>query len=290
VPQATLDKFASIDHEGRRLYASLVHHVDGLVSDVVGALRERGMWENTLLLMTSDNGGPKEANNWPLRGGKFSNWEGGIRAPGFISGGALPVKARGTRASGLAAVWDFHATIVDVAGGELFDARAAAAGLPPVDGVSHWSYWSGQTSEPPRTELAIGAVLGSSHGTAKHPQTTLEGLIQGRHKVLIGSFDEAVLTGPLFPNKSTDASMWDTTVDCSTGCLYDLDADPTESVDLASEQPELLQNMLARIREINRTVFSPDRGVSDPLACEKALGDNGGYWGPFVDNKFIALV
>lgn len=273
------------------MYASLVHYIDGLIGEVVGVLRERGMWENTLLLMSSDNGGNDQGNNWPLRGAKFSNWEGGIRVPGFISGGALPTHVRGTRASGLAAVWDFHATIVDVAGGHLFDARAAAAGLPPVDAVSHWAYWSGQTSEPPRTELAIGAVYGNAHGAGKHPQTTVEGLIQGSHKVLVGSFAEAVLFGPQYPNKTTDLpDIWNTIADCSEGCLYDLEADPSESVDLAGEKPELLQAMLTRMREINSTVFSPERGEKDPLACEKALGDYGGFWGPFVDDRAVAIV
>jgi hypothetical protein len=42
--------------------------------------------------------------------------------------------------------------------------------------------------------------------------------------------------------------------------------------------------MLARLDEVAKTVFSPDRGDStDGLACAKALNDYNGYWGPFID-------
>ena len=57
-------------------------------------------YENTLIVLT-DNGGPiyfggsGGANNFPLKGGKTSNWEGGIRVNGMMFGGAVPEKMRG---------------------------------------------------------------------------------------------------------------------------------------------------------------------------------------------------
>ena len=59
-----------------------------------------GMWNNTLLVFASDNGGPvynngtPGASNYPLKGGKMSNWEGGIRVAAFVSGGAVPSNKR----------------------------------------------------------------------------------------------------------------------------------------------------------------------------------------------------
>ena len=58
------------------------------------------MWEDTLIVVTSDNGGPmysdNAANNFPLRGYKFSSWEGGIRGIGAVGGGFLdPANAGG---------------------------------------------------------------------------------------------------------------------------------------------------------------------------------------------------
>ena len=57
------------------------------------ALKRKGMYDNTLFVFTSDNGGPTTTNdgigarNWPLRGGKHSIWEGGTRAIAVISTG-----------------------------------------------------------------------------------------------------------------------------------------------------------------------------------------------------------
>ena len=98
------------------------------VGAVVAALKARGMWNNTLWVTSADNGGPISggANNYPLRGGKFTNFEGGIRVNGgggvnlvlrgpsnmrrppaaFASGGALPAVVRGTTYAGLAAMPD----------------------------------------------------------------------------------------------------------------------------------------------------------------------------------------
>ena len=51
--------------------------------------------------------GEAGANNWPLRGGKYSMFEGGIRANSFVSGGLLPAAVRGTTLHGLLHVSDW---------------------------------------------------------------------------------------------------------------------------------------------------------------------------------------
>merc|ERR1712137_788641 len=131
---------------------------------------------------------------------------------------------RGKKLAGLAAVWDFYATFCDIAGVDPEDKAAVAAGLPAVDSVSMWPYWSGLTQAAPRTELAIGAVLGCSHGGCHgQTQTTVEALINGKYKLMVGVFDESAWTGPKFPNQTK--IDWTATTDCSSGCLFDLEAD-----------------------------------------------------------------
>lgn len=293
VPDATLARFSGIDNGHRRLYAALASHVDGLVSGVVNLLKERGMWKDTLFLVSSDNGGdPNDygGNNYPLRGSKFSNWEGGIRVPAFVSGGFVPERMRGTKLAGLGAVWDFYATMCGVAGVDIEDHVAAEAGLPAVDGVNQWPYWSGETNVPPRNELAIGGVYGDPRGGDPRGVTTVEGLISGKYKLLVGQINEAIWTGPKFPNGTILDEEWGTTVDCSVGCLYDLESDEGEHNDLAAANPELVSRMLSRMQEINATCFTPWRGPRSPLGCKRALEDYNGVWGPFLDVEQTTIV
>ena len=71
--------------------------LDDCVRDVVGALKENGMWNNTLLVLSSDNGPAHSYGDaFPLRGFKNSSFEGGIRVPAFVSGGYLAEQRRGT--------------------------------------------------------------------------------------------------------------------------------------------------------------------------------------------------
>jgi arylsulfatase A-like enzyme len=144
----------AIPQEGhtRQLYAAMVHYADTVLGEVVDLLAERQMWNNTLLVFVSDNGGAiygngsAGGNNWPLRGGKGSNTEGGIRVCSFASGGWLPSAVRGTKHKGLVAAWDWYATFSELAGVDPTDARAAAASLPPIDSVSLASVLMGRQS------------------------------------------------------------------------------------------------------------------------------------------------
>merc|ERR1711977_355568 len=99
--------------------------MDQSVGEVVQLLKTHGMWENTLLWVISDNGGmthwgdgfPASASsNWPLRGDKTTLFEGGVRSPAWVFGGALPVKARGTRRSELLHAVDILPTMAGLAG------------------------------------------------------------------------------------------------------------------------------------------------------------------------------
>jgi len=77
----------------------MLSEVDEGIKNVTEALKEKGLYDNTLIVFTSDNGGPigKEliegmgigSKNLPLRGGKVTVWEGGTRVTGFVHGPML---------------------------------------------------------------------------------------------------------------------------------------------------------------------------------------------------------
>ncbi|KZS38824.1 sulfatase [Aquimarina aggregata] len=81
-----LEMFSNIEDKNRRTYAAMVHAVDRGVGKMVEALKTTGEYENTLIIFFSDNGGKlsKGANNFPLKEGKGSVYEGGFRIPMFF--------------------------------------------------------------------------------------------------------------------------------------------------------------------------------------------------------------
>ena len=62
-------------------YHRMIHHMDEGIGWLVDALRANGQIDNTLIVFTSDNGGERFSDNWPLVGGKMDLTEGGIRVP-----------------------------------------------------------------------------------------------------------------------------------------------------------------------------------------------------------------
>jgi len=216
----------------------------------------------------------------------MSNWEGGIRANAFASGGLLPTAVRGTKQEGLVAGWDWYATFAALAGVDPTDHKAAAAGLPPHDSHNLWPLLSGQSTTSPRSELAIGS------------EREVGGLIRDGYKIVVGKNSQAGWAGPAYPNSTShwnpDLSIEECGVHPGDGCLYNIMEDPGEHVNLASEKPHIFKRMLNRIADINKGFFNPDRGTDDPAACRMATTRYGGFWGPFVgvesDSTAIEIV
>ena len=67
------------------VYAAMIETMDQAVGNVLKAVERNGIAENTLIVFTSDNGGVcNTSRQWPLRAGKGSYYEGGIREPFII--------------------------------------------------------------------------------------------------------------------------------------------------------------------------------------------------------------
>jgi arylsulfatase A-like enzyme len=105
----------------------MIHHMDEGIGWIMAALQKHGMADNTLVVFTSDNGGERFSDNWPLVGGKMDLTEGGIRVPWIAHWPA--VIAKGGESKQLCMTMDWSATMLDAAG-----VKADAA--YPLDGVS----------------------------------------------------------------------------------------------------------------------------------------------------------
>eukprot|EP00929_Paragymnodinium_shiwhaense_P002626 TRINITY_DN102929_c0_g1_i1.p1 TRINITY_DN102929_c0_g1~~TRINITY_DN102929_c0_g1_i1.p1 ORF type:complete len:576 (-),score=62.06 TRINITY_DN102929_c0_g1_i1:124-1851(-) len=304
VPKKYEDRFSFIDNSYRRLNHAMGNYMDEKVGEVVDLLRERRIWNDALVVFHSDNGGEIlgggmcGGNNWPLRGGKFSNFEGGIRVNALVTGGILPEDRKGVKLDGLITGWDWYATYAALANVDPTDHSAAAAGLPAHDSINMWPWLSGANSSSPRDEIAIGDTTAATPNA--DGDTVVGGLISGRYKLLVGlespslfgggglrTISQAVLTGPSWPNSSSHFEPLLKMRTCgrkaSKGCLFDIYADPSETTSISSAEPALFQKMLARIDELQKTVYTPKRGSNDHRACEVARASYEGYWGPFLN-------
>lgn len=85
-PEADIKKF-NTGNKNRDIYLAMLYRMDLAIGKVIKTLKNEGVYENTLIVYFSDNGGAKkvEANNLPLRDYKQSVYEGGLRVPFVIS-------------------------------------------------------------------------------------------------------------------------------------------------------------------------------------------------------------
>ena len=96
------------------VYAAMIENLDTGLEMILTKLEELGIKENTYVIFTSDNGGGF-GRNGPLRNGKGSAWEGGIRVPTVVSG---PGVMQDTYCDVPVAAWDLMPTINEIVGGK----------------------------------------------------------------------------------------------------------------------------------------------------------------------------
>jgi arylsulfatase A-like enzyme len=72
---------AHLDSGSIHTYRRMIHHMDEGIGRLLAALEAHGLADDTLVVFTSDNGGERFSDNWPLVGGKMDLTEGGIRVP-----------------------------------------------------------------------------------------------------------------------------------------------------------------------------------------------------------------
>jgi arylsulfatase A-like enzyme len=79
-----IQNIAHNDGGSVKTYTTMIHHMDEGIGRVLAALEETGARENTLVVFTSDNGGERFSDTYPLMGKKMDMLEGGIRVPYIV--------------------------------------------------------------------------------------------------------------------------------------------------------------------------------------------------------------
>jgi len=314
VPPEYEEKFANITFAHRRVYNAMINFLDDQLKNITDTMKELGMWENTLMVFSSDNGafvkdpqggcnhtdasfpgateftdyghgtacfnGEAGGNNYPLRGGKYSNFEGGIRVAAFLSGGYIPQAVRGTKSDEMVHIADWYRTFGEgLAGVDVTDESAAQSGLPAVDSLNLWPLLSGQSTTNPRAEKGI----------LVHKNM----LVRGQWKYVSGNTKmiESERGGPQYPNETTvtdaiDKHSWK----CPTqGCLFDVVSDPFEFREVSADHPDVVEDMKAELVRQVATIWSTSHKV-DQACWDAAASVWGNYFGPWKELESLDIV
>ena len=274
----------------------MVSVVDESVRNVTEALRRRGMWNDSLVVWTTDNGSPIQVagSNKPLRGGKGTNFEGGTRVPGFVTGGFVDAHdMRGRTLNGLVHVSDWYATFSELGG---LGATIPTSGPGTPDSISMLSYLRGETSSPPRTRLvhdhhmftnasAVEGCIGQDP-FAMPGYDALGAIREGDYKLIVGRENVASWYGDFSPN-SSDVKPDLSAVACTQRpCLFDVIRDPGEHVDLAEELPDVVERLWGLFNTSNSAhhpqTIPPSQDKSG--FCE-AVSRTGGWVAPWTKGR-----
>ncbi len=222
VPLYVSDKFKGKSEQG--LYGDVIMEIDWSVGQILGALKKHGLDENTLVIYTSDNGpwlsyGNHSGSARPLREGKGTTWDGGVREPTIMRWpGKIPA---GRVCSQPAMTIDILPTIAGLVGAE----------LPPhkIDGKDVWPLLSGRPG-------SISPQEAYYFYWGRH----LQGIRSGKWKLhfpheyrsLKGEPGRDGLPGPY--------------MQLETGlALYDLENDIGEQHNVADQYPEAVKRLQA---------------------------------------------
>lgn len=101
-PLETVELYPTTILDTWKVQAAMTTELDYGVGNVTAALKATGLYENSVMVLVSDNGGPLDhSTNAPLRGGKATEWEGGYRVEAWVHSPLLPATVVGTEYHGM---------------------------------------------------------------------------------------------------------------------------------------------------------------------------------------------
>ena len=222
VPLGVSDKFKG--KSGAGLFGDVMEEVDWSVGEVMKTLKENNLWNNTLVIFTSDNGpwltfGNNAGNTGGLREGKATIWDGGLKVPCIMSwpGNTLP----GTVCNKLLTTMDILPTLMNIC--------QAKMPVKKIDGVDFKQVLLGDRNANPRKTFVY-----------YYDENNLKAIRDGRWKLVFPGKSRsyappATLGHDRYPGESI-------TVEVPMG-LYDLTIDPGEARNVIAQYPEIVKQL-----------------------------------------------
>ncbi|XP_055333781.1 arylsulfatase B-like [Paramacrobiotus metropolitanus] len=291
-----INESAILKFEERVKQLGSIHALDRTFARLVKALKRKGVLNNTIIIFVADNGAPlpesadfihgtNHGSNWPLRQGKGTLFEGGIRTLSFIW--APMLQRRGFVYDDLFHISDWLPTLYEGAGGNTAD-------LTGISAVSHWKRFHDYYAIGPVRDEVVNNIDGV---TNQYSITIMED--NGKLYKLLGGnvFNNSYLGWRRTEGTSTSDEMKSWTplsVNCNapegverapcqpwlTDCLFDITSEPCETNNIASVYPSTLRKLQLRLRALNDTAYPPQILPYDP-ASNPDLYD--GFWVPWKD-------
>jgi arylsulfatase A-like enzyme len=227
----------------RQTIAGMLAAVDEAIGQITTALDEKGLRQNTLIIFSSDNGGPGPGNatlNTPLRAGKGTLYEGGIRVASFATWPDT-IPAGITIDEPMHAV-DWYPTLVKLTG------ALAEQKLAP-DGLDIWPVLT-QGAKSPHVALLLPGMA---------PEKMA--LRMGDWKLLLNASDKDAEDTK--GNEVSSGKME----------LYNLADDIAEKNNLAASQPEKLAQMRSQLDALIKDAV-PAGGITEPTTPKRKKGKN----------------
>jgi arylsulfatase A-like enzyme len=229
--ESDLAKYAHVQNLKRRTYCAMMSCLDDQVGRIVQALEDEKLRENTLIVFSSDNGGPLGlgATNGDLRAGKGTLYEGGVRVCAMAN---WPGKIKpGTVVNEPLHIVDVYATLLTLAGASLEQKL-------PLDGRDAWATIS-TGAKSPRTEIL-------------HNTTPTTGAIRmGDWKLILNGDapgDDVETSGEPVRRRARAGSRVE---------LFNIAQDRSEKNNLAEQHPEKVRELQARYDELAREAAAP---------------------------------
>ncbi|KAF4527036.1 hypothetical protein B566_EDAN001584 [Ephemera danica] len=304
-PAETVERFAYIKNPQRRVFAAMLNELDSSIGTLIGALGDRGMLENSIIVFTTDNGGAaggfnrNAASNWPLRGTKDAMWEGGIRGAAFIWSPRLINTPRVS--TQLMHIQDWMPTLV-------LGALQENLPLEVVERLDGRNVWAALCDPAVHTYDELLLAIDDQRGLANIRIANwkyFRGTVYGGHydrvlgpsgreseydlQSVMASEVASVLRNTTKPPPDADKMMelrQSATVHCDPvedprklcypfygdECLFDLATDPCEQHNLIHTQLGVREVLLARLAMHNSTAVPARNKPLDPNSNPK-------YWG-----------
>lgn len=196
--------------EAHAAFAAMINVLDDQVGEIVTKLKELGVYENTLIIFTSDNGPHMEGgadpdyfdSNGPLKGYKRDLYEGGIRVPMIAVWNGKIVA--GSETDHISAFWDVYPTFAEITGAKIPDT---------ADGISF-----------------LPTLLGKNENQKEHEYMYWEFHERGGRQAVRKGDWKLVRYNVLDPEKTTTE-------------LYNLSTDLGEENNVAEEHPEIVEEL-----------------------------------------------